>query len=123
MTEYIRISPFLATVISMSFIFSTLFTLAYFYYQGAGVGYNGGEMGHDATTPVQGLIAVLSVVLDLISWASPVALLKAFFGYNMASTPILYTLLDMLLLRPLGWVMAVVEINFIISKIPTISGE
>jgi len=123
MAEYIRMGGFIATFMTFAFVFSTMFTLAFYYYQGANASYgvDGMSSGQDHTT--LDILGILSGVLDFISWLSPFALIKAFLSYTMQSTQDLYQLIDMLILRPVGWVVVMIEANYIISRIPTLGDE
>ena len=62
-------------------------------------------------------------IAEITSWISPLILIKEMVWVFMRDTPFLYTLLNLLILRPASWAVSLFTLNFIISKIPTVSGE
>ena len=116
MGENINISPFLGVSLTLLFTFSTLYTLAFFYYQGASVEMNvAGLEGTDDTGSFG-----FDTILGAISWLSPFGFIKLLLSSAMNTTPELYQILDMLLLRPIGWFVFLVQGNYAISLIPTV---
>lgn len=116
------IPPFLGSVMTLLFIFSTVYTLAFYYYQGTSTGLNSGglELSGKKANELS-LVGVLEGVLSFISWISPFALVR---GLVLAISPSdLFQVLDMLILRPVSWIISLITANYLISKIPTISGE
>ena len=108
------------------FIFSTIFTLAYYWNQGANTqlatpGLS--DNGKSITDSGSWLIDFLDSVLEILSWISPFALVKLLLVEVMSNTPELYTALNLLILRPVSWIFSVITANYVISKIPTVSGE
>lgn len=133
MAENTIISPFLGTFMTAIFIFSTIYTLAFFYNQGAGTQLNMSPLGDDPNDPnsvstsssgIFGFVMdVADGVLEFLSWVSPFALVKLLLIEIMTSTPILYQVINLLILRPVGWITALFTANYIISRIPTEHGE
>lgn len=133
MAENTLISPFLGSFMTAIFIFSTIYTLAFYYNQGAG-----SSLGVDAledspndptsvSTESSGIfgfvIRGLDAVLEFLSWISPFALLKALLIVVMDPVPLLYQILNLLVLRPVGWISTIFTVNYILSRIPTEHGE
>ena len=117
-------SPYLSQFITWIFIFSTIYTLAFYYDQGAQIQNNYDELSdQDGDYMNTGIIGILDGVLDFISWLSPFALVKGLLIILMADMPDLYQFIDLLFLRPISWVIAVLTVNYIKSWIPTLSGE
>lgn len=116
------IPPFLGSVMTLLFLFSTIYTLAFYYYQGTTSGLNYGGIGVSGKNASElGLIGVLDGVLSFISWISPFALVRGLV--SAISPPDLFQVLDLLILRPVSWIVSLITANYLISKIPTISGE
>lgn len=116
------ISPFLAVVITLLFVFSTIYTLAYYYHQGTTSGLDYGGITVSGESPEDlSLVGVLEGVLSFISWISPFALVRGLVSAIAPSD--LFQVLDLLILRPVSWIVSIITANYIISKIPTISGE
>jgi len=116
MGESINISPFLGVSLTLLFIFSTLYTLAFYYNQGASVELTVAGLGE---TDDSGSFT-FDALLGAISWLSPFGFIKLLLSSIMSTTPELYQILDMLLLRPIGWFVFLVQGNYVISIIPTI---
>jgi len=123
MAENVNMGGFIATFITLAFVFSTMYTLAFYYYQGASTSYEANPMKADSDHDILDVLGIIGGILDFISWLSPFLLIKAFLVFSMQATPDLYQFLDMLILRPVGWIVVMLETNYIISKIPTMSGE
>jgi len=133
MTDTVNVSPFMGTFMTILFVFSTLYTLAFFYYDATNETISSDSLSDDANDPfdvstesegVFGfLIRVADGVLEFLSWISPFGLLKGLIVELMTNTPELYQVINMLILRPVGWIVVVFEVNYILSKIPTVSGE
>ena len=116
------LSPFLSSIITLLFVFSTIYTLAFFYYQGAGQVITFDGLSEDAvSSDTVNFLGMLDGIINFISWISPFALVRGILFYLAPAD--LYQVLDMLLLRPISWIVSIITVNFIISKIPTISGE
>lgn len=125
---------FIGSTVTLLFLFSTSYTLVYLYYLDSNQELTITGLSDDpkdakvAATSSSGflgtIIPIADGILELVSWLSPVALIKVLFaGFMQTNTPFLYLLVNLLILRPLGWSMALITLNFIISKIPTVSGE
>jgi len=117
-------SPYLSQFITWIFIFSTVYTLTFYYDQGAQIQNSYDELDDQSGDYMNtGIIGILDEVLDFISWLSPFALVKGLLIILMADMPDLYQFIDLLFLRPISWVIAVLTVNYIKSWIPTLSGE
>ena len=117
-------SPYLSQFITWIFIFSTVYTLTFYYDQGAQIQNIYDELDDQSGDYMNtGIIGILDEVLDFISWLSPFALVKGLLIILMADMPDLYQFIDLLFLRPISWVIAVLTVNYIKSWIPTLSGE
>jgi hypothetical protein len=116
MSERFNLSPFLGVSLTLLFIFSTLYTLAFYYYQGASQDVVLSTPADSTGTVVSGL----DVLFNAISWLSPFGFIKALLVVIMSATPEFYRILDMLLLRPIGWFVFLVQANYIISLVPTV---
>lgn len=116
------IPPFLGSVMTLLFLFSTMYTLAFYYYQGTTSGLNHGGIGVSVKKANElSLVGVLEGVISFISWISPFALVRGLV--LVISPPDLFQVLDLLILRPVSWIASLITANYVISKIPTISGE
>lgn len=109
--------PFHSFFVSMVFIFSTMYGLYYYYQVGAseklaveGLEESGASFG-----------GFINIILDLVSWLSPFALVKYMVLIILPSE--LYLFVDLFFLRPIGWIGTFITTNYLISKIPTVSGE
>lgn len=122
MGETTNISPFIGTIMTLLFVFSTVFTLAYYYYQGTNQALPISGLSTESKKPSSlSLVGVMNGVLSFIAWISPFALVR---GLVLAiSPPDLFLVLDLLLLRPVSWIVTIITANYLISKIPTESGE
>ena len=117
-------SPYLSQFITWIFIFSTVYTLTFYYDQGAQIQSGYDELDNQPGDYMNtGIIGILDGLLDFISWISPFALVKGLLIILMADMPDLYQFIDLLFLRPISWVIAVLTVNYIKSWIPTLSGE
>jgi hypothetical protein len=115
MGERINISPFLGVSLTLLFIFSTLYTLVYYYDQGANAGF-----GLDTPEESSGSFDGFDAIFNAISWLSPFGFIKLLLSSVMSSTPEFYQIIDMLLLRPIGWFVFLVQGNYLLSLVPTI---
>lgn len=119
-------SSVLKYFISMVFIFSTVYTMAFYFYGAAG-----GEVGVSIPTgeiaefDMDNLKASGFGVLvgnrfidwfaELLSWMSPFAIVK---GLMFAILPdMLYEPINLLFLRPIGWIGTWITTEWIINKI------
>jgi hypothetical protein len=130
-------SPFIASTITLCFLFSTMYGLAALYFIGQGM-----QLGqsseidtflHDAPSSSNPhvssilfdfIVAITDFVLEIVSILSPIGQIKVFLvltGIN-SGTPEIYTILNLFVLRPIGWAMFLLETNYILNKIPTVSG-
>lgn len=120
-------SSVLKYFISMVFIFSTIYTMAFYYFAASGQ-IMGIEVAGETTGMVQtsgmnttGAVAVLSSVGfvewlgEILSWLSPFALVKVLLVELMP--PVLYQPVNMLFLRPIGWIGTWITTEWIINKI------
>ena len=123
MPENTLISPFLGAFMTLIFVFSTIYTAVYYFNQGFGEGVN--TEGLSDEPPEIGTVAgnLIDFLLEAASWISPFGLVKLLLVEVMASTPELYTILNLLVLRPVGWIVTLFTANFLVAKIPTESGE
>jgi hypothetical protein len=118
--------PFMGTFITYIFMFSTMYTLLYFWFLGSG-----GSMGVQALTTSDKTPDMLSTafllidwILEFISWLSPFVLVKGIVWYILQPLdPNFYMLLDLLFLRPASWIMSLVIIEFALKHVPTVGGE
>lgn len=115
MPENRVIKPFESFFVSMMFVFSTMWGLYYYWSIGAGT------ITDNPLSSEASFSGFINIILNIVSWLSPFALVKAFLLGFLPSE--MYTFLDLFILRPIGWIGALYTANFIISKIPTISGE
>lgn len=125
MPENRIIKPFESFFVSMIFIFSTMYTLYYYYEMGTQQPLEFEGITEDVNDPLNsGFASILDSVLEFVSWISPFALVKGLIIILFQSnTPELYTAINLLLLRPIGWIGALFTANYLISKIPTVSPE
>ena len=123
MPENTLVSPFLSSFMTLVFVFSTLYTVAYYFNQGFGQSLNTQALGDSPTSIGTIGTSLIDFLLEAASWISPFGLVKLILTEVMASTPELYTILNLLVLRPVGWIVTLFTANFIVSKIPTISSE
>ena len=122
----INLSPYIGSTTVLLFIFSVIYTLAFYYYQGTGqiLGVQGLTASVQGTQDLNtGILIMVDAVLNIVSWLSPFALIKAMVLAIMLPMPEVYEVIDLLILRPMGWTVFLYQANYIISKIPTISGE
>lgn len=106
---------------SMVFMFSTIYTLGFYYYASTGDAYTftgmgdtTGEMVSEMPTNVL-LQYIIDFLLEILSWASPFAIVKGLL-YAMLPTP-LYEPLNLLLFRPIGWIGTWITTEWVINKI------
>ena len=128
MSERVNLGGFMASLITFSFLFSTIYTLAFFYSQATGqlnpgqIAIGGGSPSVEA--PLVDVFGIFDSILNIISWLSPFAAIKFLMVALVENNaPILYQVIDLLILRPIGWIVTALEINYLVSKIPTISQE
>lgn len=120
-----QISPFMNTIIGLLFTFSTIYGLMYYYYQGENQQFHLTALGSSPNDPtslnqdtgfwgsfVSGSIDAL---LSLISWVSPFALIRG--AILLISPTDLFQVLDIFLLRPMSWAVALITGNWIIAAI------
>ena len=112
------------------FIFSTIYTLAYYYEQGSRQGFSYSELQDrdDNTLPSNPsssswLSTVVSGSLDwifeILSWFTPFALVK---GLIYIITPSdVYQFLKLLILRPVGWIGTFISAEWVINKLRGVS--
>lgn len=116
-------TPFLGSFMTLIFIFSTIYTAAYYYGQGSGQTIGIVGLADDPVNPSSSSGSFVDWILEAASWISPFGLVKFLLIEAMAPVPELYTAFNLLILRPVGWTVTLFEANYIISKIPTVSGE
>lgn len=69
-------------------------------------------------------LALVSWLVDVISSINPLGALKLFWIYIMQNpTPLLYDVLNTFVLVPIGLIVTFYEVNYVLSKIPTVSPE
>lgn len=120
-------SSFLKYFTSMVFIFSTVYTMAFYYFAATG-DIVGAEVAGETTGMVQtsgmnqtgtvtafiaaGLIEWLG---ELLSWLSPFALVKGLMVTILP--PLIYQPINMLFLRPIGWIGTWITTEWLVNKI------
>ena len=106
---------------SMVFMFSTIYTLGFYWYAATGDAYTFTGMGETTGSMVSEMPAnallqyIIDFLLEILSWASPFALVKAFL-LALIPTP-LYEPLNMMLFRPIGWIGTWITTEWVINKI------
>jgi len=119
-------SSILKYFISMVFIFSTVYTMSFYYFAASGE-ISGVETVSDTTGTVS-VSAInstsMAVLLSLgfiewlgefLSWLSPFALIK---GMMVTLLPtVIYQPINMLFLRPIGWIGTWITTEWVINKI------
>lgn len=116
--------PFMAQFITWIFIFSTIYTLAFYFYLGIAQEPDFVPIGDTANNAkTTGIIGILDNVLEFISWISPFSLVKMILITLLAGTPEIYEFLNIIFLRPMSWIVAVITVNYLKAWIPTLGGE
>lgn len=121
----LQISPFMAMMIGLLFIFSTAYGLMFYYYQGAqqSMSVNGldSNVRNPNTLDTSGgflssfVSGAIDTLLNFISWISPFSLIR---GLIYAISPSdLFQVLDLFLLRPISWAVSIITANLIIAKV------
>lgn len=119
----IRTTPFLSIVVQIVFILNTIFNLFKYYSLALSQSVTVTEgLPETLDTSSSGLLLV-SWILDIVSTINPFGLLKIMLGYIMTETPMLYDILNDFILIPIGLIVTFYEVNYLISKIPTVSPE
>lgn len=123
MPENTLVSPFLSAFMTIIFFFSTLYTAAYYFNQGMSTQLS--TSGINDNPPPIGSVAlsVVDPILEASSLFAPFGLVKILIFEVMSSTPEIYTFINLLVLRPVSWIVSLFTINYLVSKIPTMSGE
>lgn len=118
--------PFIGMFITFIFMFSTMFTLLYFWFDATNtsIGVSGIQRSDKDTSAISSAFWLLDWILDLVSWISPFALVRGLVMWMTEDLPDrLFIFLDLIFLRPMSWIASMITINYAISKIPTESGE
>jgi len=121
----VQISPFMSMVIGLLFTFSTIYGLMFYFYQGESQIQELTELGDTPNDPSAisqdtGFIGsfvsgTIDALLSLVAWISPFALIR---GLILLITPSdLFQALDIFILRPMSWAVAIVTGNWIIAAI------
>lgn len=115
------------------FVISTLYGLNYYWAMGnadsvsfQGLDDSNGAIGIDLSDALQSdsdiwgfvvdlILKLIGVVLEVVSWLSLFAVVKAII-YVLAP-PELYTALNLFILRPVGWVAALITTEWVINKV------
>ena len=127
MTTFVRGNQLLFLA-KMFFAFSTIYTLAYFWTMGSGELLDSPELGDQevSNVAVQGdswasvlVSGAVDEVLNAISYFSPFALVLVILKAIVPSD--LYLPLNLLLLRPIGWIGAFITTEWVINKIRGVS--
>jgi hypothetical protein len=122
--EMVITKPFIAQFMTWIFVFSTIYTLAFYFYQGAAQTQDFNGISDDANDyKTVGIFGITDQILEFISWISPFALIKGLLFIVMRGTPEIYEFLNLIMLRPMSWIVAVVTVNYIKTLLPTWSGE
>lgn len=118
-------STWLNSLITILFVVSTIYTLAFYYYEGMGkaLAASGLEEKESTALPsnpgsgwLSGLITgTLDYLLEVSSWISPFILLKLIV-MAIAPEP-LYKLLNMLILRPIMWIGTFILLEWSLNKL------
>ena len=115
-------------IAKMFFLFSTMYTLAYFWVQGSSEELKVPELAEQgaenvavsANSWVSVIVSVaIDDILNTISYFSPFALVLIFLKSLVPAD--LYLPLNLLLLRPIGWIGAFITTEWIINKIRGVS--
>ena len=129
MTVFIKGNQLLF-LMSMFFFFSAIYTMVFYYNQASDIqnnikGLDTQEAQNVATTESSWISGITQGLIDDLlgaaSFFSPFALVKLLFKVMLDSQPDLYTFLDLLLLRPIGWVGAFITTEWVIDKIRGVS--
>lgn len=128
MPEFKLFRPWLSTTIYLAFAFSTMYTIIYLYEVGSSTNLNPTAMNRptDANQAgrLSGAFALVDWILGFISWFSPITLVKPFIALILAPLdPMVYTIADLMVLRPLSWIVTLITVDYAISRIPTISSS
>ncbi len=126
MPEYKVVKPHIGMFMTFLFMFSTMYTLVYFWEEGSGgkTGVNSLEGSDKGPSALSGVFSVVEWILDIVSWISPFALVRGMVVWlTLGFDPHFFKILDLLFLRPMSWVVSIVTVDFALSKIPTMSGE
>lgn len=119
----IRTTPFLSITVQIVFILNTIFNLFKYYSLALSQSVTVTDgLPSTLNTSSSGLLLV-SWILDILSTINPFGLLKIMLGYIMTDTPVLYQILNDFILIPIGLIVTFYEVNYLISKIPTVSPE
>jgi len=106
---------------SMVFMFSTIYTLGFYYYAATGDAYTFTGMSDTTGTMVSEMPTnillqyIIDFLLEILSWASPFAIVKGLL-LLIVPTP-LYEPINLLLLRPIGWIGTWITTEWVINKI------
>jgi hypothetical protein len=110
----------------MVFMFSTIYTLAFYWYQAENTSMNAegldeydGELRKPLEKDKSFITTVVTSLLDMLiealSWFSPFALVKGLL--IILVPPPIYEPLNLLILRPLGWIGTWITTEWVINKI------
>lgn len=119
-----RTTPFISSTVKIIFILNTMWGLFKYYNQAQ-------SQSPAVTTGLPSSVDTSNTALALISWLvdiiasiNPLGFLKLFWIYIMQNpTPILYDILNTFILVPIGLIVTFYEVNYVLSKLPTISPE
>jgi len=112
--------------VMMIFMFSTIYTLGFYYYQATGESFTttgleerSGTLMDEPDSDKSFLSAITENIIDYLleslSWFSPFALVK---GILISIVPaIIYEPINLLLLRPVGWMGTWITTEWVINKI------
>lgn len=127
MTSFVRGNQLLFLA-KMFFMFSTLYTLAYFWAAGSNEALKVQELSEQGAENI-GVIegswvslivsAAIDDVLNTIAYFSPFALVILFMKAMVPAD--LFTPINLLLLRPIGWIGAFITTEWVINKIRGVS--
>lgn len=120
-----QISPFMNMIIGLLFTFSTLYGLMFYYYQGESQQVTLTPLGNNPNSPTSlnssnsfigsFVSGTIDTLLSFVAWISPFAIIRAMI---LLITPTdLFNVLDIFLLRPMSWAVAIITGNWIIAAI------
>lgn len=121
MAVHKNINPFMNFFVTTIFIFSTMYGLYYYYSIGAAEATTINGLDKSADPQTVGFFGMIPGILNFLSLINPFGLIILFLKAEIPAD--LFQFLDLFILLPVGWIGTFFEVNWIISKIPTVSVE